>query len=59
MEMSFVTIKARIAQDENDERRRFAMLQRWVNLQAAWHARFDHQSIEAVTGAPPASVQDA
>jgi len=24
MEMSFVTIKARIAQDENDERRRFA-----------------------------------
>src|SRR5947209_551215 len=26
MEMSFVTIKARIAQDENDERRRFARM---------------------------------
>jgi DNA-binding SARP family transcriptional activator len=41
-----------------DERRRFATRQRSVNLQAAWHARFDHQSIAAVTGAPPESGQD-
>ena len=42
-----------------NERRRLAMLQRSVNLQAAWHARFDHHSIEAVTGAPPESAQEA
>ena len=42
-----------------NERRRLAMLQRSVNLQAAWHARFDHQSIQAVTGAPPESDQEA
>jgi predicted ATPase len=42
-----------------NERRRLAMLQRSVNLQAAWHARFDHQSIQAVTGAPPESTQEA
>jgi predicted ATPase len=42
-----------------NERRRWAMLQRSVNLQAAWHARFDHQSIQAVTGAPPESTQEA
>jgi DNA-binding SARP family transcriptional activator len=41
------------------DRRRFAAMQRSVNLQAAWHARFDHQSIEAVTGALPEGVQDA
>ena len=42
-----------------NERRRLAMLQRSVNLQAAWHARFDHQSIQAVTGAAPESDQEA
>ena len=42
-----------------DERRRHAMMQRSVNLQAAWHARFDQQSIQAVTGARPESAQDA
>jgi len=44
---------------ESSTDRRSAMLQRSVNLQAAWHARFDHQSIEAVSGAPRASIQDA
>jgi hypothetical protein len=41
------------------ERRRFATLQRSVNLQAAWHARFDHQSIRAVTEARTVNAQDA
>jgi predicted ATPase len=41
------------------ERRRFATLQRSVNLQAAWHARFDQQSIRAVTAARPVGGQDA
>jgi hypothetical protein len=40
------------------ERRRFATVQRSVNLVAAWHARFDQQSIRA-TGAVPSSGQDA
>lgn len=34
------------------DRRRFAQLQRSVNLQAAWHARFDDQSIRAAGGRP-------
>src|SRR5262249_49580677 len=40
------------------ERRRLATRQRSVNLVAAWHARFDQQSIRA-TGTVPSSGQDA
>jgi len=45
--------------ESDTERRRDATLQRSVNLQAAWHARFDQPSIRATSGISAAQDQDA